>query len=112
MEILALLNSRKFYTIIVITTLGIIIRLVYVFLIKPIFKKNIVFSSKQLKHLIKNAQSSREDLKLLLKFLLNQDNTLLKDFYHKLKDFDKKELSEKENSILEGLLKEINKLSK
>ncbi len=71
--------------------------------------KKVNVSNKQLIGLIEKAQSSREDLRLLLKSLLQTEKNEYKEFYHKLRVFDKKELSKIELSDFSNLLNELKK---
>lgn len=113
------LQSVEFLILIGFVTFVIILSFGYRMLVKPTQKnkkynktttnKKVNISNKQLTSLIEKAQSSREDLRLLLKSLLQTEKTEYKEFYQKLRVFDKKELSKVELSDFDDLLTELKK---
>ncbi|MGL5955028.1 MAG: hypothetical protein ACRC0X_00255 [Brevinema sp.] len=106
-------SRNEIITVIVSISVGIIIRVIYDFVVKPILKKKEqTVSEKQLKRLIKNAMDSPEDFSLLLQILSHSGNELLRSYYPKLKSFDHKNLPESQKNDLNDLLKDLKKLTK
>ena len=113
------LQSVEFIILIGFVTFVIILGFGYRMLVKPTQKnkkynknttnKKVNVSNKQLTTLIEKAQSSREDLRLLLKALLQTEKTEYKEFYQKLRVFDKKELSKIDLSDFDDLLTDLKK---
>ena len=113
------LQSVEFIILIGFVTFVIILGFGYRMLVKPTQKnkkynkntvnKKVNVSNKQLTSLIEKAQSSREDLRLLLKALLQTEKTEYKEFYQKLRVFDKKELSKMDLSDFDDLLTDLKK---
>ena len=114
-----ILQSVEFMILIGFVTFVIILGFGYKILVKPTQKNNkynkntsnkkVNVSNKQLASLIEKATSSREDLRLLLKALLQAEKTEYKEFYQKLRVFDKKELSKIESSDFDDILTELLK---
>ncbi len=116
-----ILQNIEILTVIGTIFIGIIIRFVYDFWVKPFFKKKkSQLSHKQLKQLVKNSLESIDDFHLLLDYLSSCENTVLKSYHPRLKHFDKKcffkdhdeDLSEKELQELETfeeILKDLKK---
>ncbi|MGL4676352.1 MAG: hypothetical protein ACRCWI_01630 [Brevinema sp.] len=106
-------SRKEIITVVLSIGVGIIIRVIYDFVVKPILKKKAqVVSEKQLKHLIKNASDSPADFTLLLKIISHTENDLFTIYHSKLKRFEKSNLSQQEESDFKDLLKELKKLTK
>ena len=110
------LQSVEFMILVGFVTFVVILIFGYRMLVKPTKKnkkynknKKVNVSNKQLISLIEKAQSSREDLRLLLKALLQTEKTEYKEFYQKLRVFDKKELSKMDLSDFDELLTDLKK---
>ena len=110
------LQSVEFMILVGFVTFVVILIFGYRMLVKPTQKnkkynknKKVNVSNKQLTSLIEKAPSSREDLRLLLKALLQTEKTEYKEFYQKLRVFDKKELSKMDLSDFDELLTDLKK---
>ncbi len=97
-------------TVVVSIIVGVVIRVVYDFVVKPRLKKSKQnLTDKQLKHLIKSSSENAEDFDKLLKFLQSSDNILYKDYYNKLLLYNKADLDEQQKSDFEDILKHLKK---
>ncbi len=105
-----ILNNNEIIAVAGTVVVGLIIRFLYDFWVKPMFKKSKThLSPKQLKQLIKNSSESTDDFHLLLKYLSSCENSVQKSYYSKLKHFDKPNLSEEEVDHFEDTLKDLKK---
>lgn len=90
--------------------IGVVIRIVYDFVIKPKLKKEEShLKTKHIKTLLKNAKNSPEDLRDLLKCMKDDKDIVHKLYYEKLKEFDKNSWDKAEIKQIQHLLKEIKK---
>ncbi len=90
--------------------MGVIIRVVYDFAVKPKLKKDKQeLTAKQLKSLIKNASENKDDFDSLMKFLQSSRNIIYKDYYQKLLPYSRDDLNEKQKEDFKDALKGLKK---